>query len=416
MASSSTLKSVDLSNLDTSEVTNANHMFFHDTALESADLSGWNLNNASNLSYMFLDDDNLKSLNISNWQLKDGVNTTFAFGYRDNLSSLTDFNVNGVKNLNKNVLKTYLNVVKKNGATSVDLSSTTLSSSVTDLQLAFANLPNVKSINLSGWDTSHVTNVYAAFAFDSALTDVNLSGWNLSGTDSIKSLFYQDSNLTNVDLSNVDFGTNLIDETYAFQGASSKLANVNLKGAKNVPESVLKAYVTAAKNSKATSLDLSNVSLSDKITSFRSLFQNLSSLQTINLTGWKTSKITDMSYMFYNDQNLKEIKGLDTWDTSNVTDMSRMFYNDQNLKEIKGIDGWKTGSVTDMSYMFANNYSLKELNLSKWDVSKVGTKNDSKNFSLACMFADDFSLTSVGIFIIGILKMFIALGICSMAQ
>lgn len=492
MTHSSTLKSVDLSHLDTSEVTNASYMFFHDTALESANLSGWDLNKTSDLSYMFLDDDKLKSLNISNWQLKDGVKTTFAFGYTNNPSSLTDFNVDGVKNLNTDVLKTYVNVVKKTGATSIDLSNTTLSSTVTDLQRTFANLPNVKSINLSGWDTSKITNVYAAFAYDSALTDVNLSGWNLSSTDSLMSLFYNDSNLTNIDFSNVDFGQNISNEVVAFQGVN-KLANVELTNAKNVPASVLKAYITAAKNSHATTLDLSNISLSDKITSLKGLFQNMPNLETINLTGLQTANVTDMSYMFDGDFKLKEIigigglntskvtnmshmfsamqsltddnnqpkgtiangsltsldlskwdtskvtnmssmfdgqknlqtlTGLANWNTSNVTDMSRMFANLQSLadgtftgvnwdtskvtdmsymfynmplqKDLSFVNNFDTSNVTDMSYMFAGDTALKELNLSKWVVSKVGTKNNSLNYSLAMMFADDVSLTSVG--------------------
>ncbi|MCH3906372.1 MAG: BspA family leucine-rich repeat surface protein [Lactobacillus sp.] len=401
MARSTTLKNVDLSNLDTSEVTNASWMFYHDTALENANLSGWDFSNTSDLSYMFLDDSKLQSLNISNWQLQDNVNTTFTFHYGNNLSSLTDMNIAGVKNLNKDVLTTYLNSVKKSGATTIDLSSTTLSSSVTDLKLAFANLPKVTSINLSGWNTSNITNLYAAFAFDSALTDVNLSGWNLSNTSSLASLFYNDSNLTNVNFNNVDFGQNITNEVYAFQGAN-KLANVTLTGAQNVPESVLRAFITAAKNSNATTLDLSNVSLSDKITSFKGLFQNMPNLETINLTGLKTSNITDMSYMFDGDFKLKEIIGIGDLDTSNVTNMSHMFSAMENLtddnNQPKGtiahgsltnldLSKWKTSKVTNMSSMFDGQNNLQTLKgLASWDTANV--TNMSRMFAHLKSLAD----------------------------
>ena len=64
-----------------------------------------------------------------------------------------------------------------------------------------------------------------------------------------------------------------------------------------------------------------------------SLVENLSDLfyefaigvKTLDLSGWKTSNVKDMSYMFFSCNNLKSLD-LSGWDTSNVKDMGNMFY------------------------------------------------------------------------------------------
>ena len=58
-----------------------------------------------------------------------------------------------------------------------------------------------------------------------------------------------------------------------------------------------------------------------------------------------TSKVTDMSNMFYYCNNLV---GVPLFDTSNVTDMSNMFTSCSKLRTIPQFD---TSKVTDMSYM-----------------------------------------------------------------
>ncbi|UWD34738.1 BspA family leucine-rich repeat surface protein [Mycoplasma cottewii] len=60
--------------------------------------------------------------------------------------------------------------------------------------------------------------------------------------------------------------------------------------------------------------------------------------------------ITDISYAFKNNTN-HTILGIEKWDTSKVVNMSGVFYNAQNFNTILN---WDTSSVTDMSYMFYN--------------------------------------------------------------
>ena len=58
---------------------------------------------------------------------------------------------------------------------------------------------------------------------------------------------------------------------------------------------------------------------------------------------WDTSKVTDMSFMFYGATNFNGDIG--KWDTSKVNDMSRMFYYANKFNG--DIGNWDTSNVTD---------------------------------------------------------------------
>ncbi len=57
-----------------------------------------------------------------------------------------------------------------------------------------------------------------------------------------------------------------------------------------------------------------------------------SKLTNLDLSGWNTSNVTNMSYMF-SDSMFTDLD-LSNWDTSKVTNMNRMFYYCNNLTEL----------------------------------------------------------------------------------
>ncbi|USS93349.1 BspA family leucine-rich repeat surface protein [Fructilactobacillus ixorae] len=74
---------------------------------------------------------------------------------------------------------------------------------------------------------------------------------------------------------------------------------------------------------------------------------------------------------------------------------SYVFAGLKNLEDITNISNLDVSDVTNMTGMFADDTALKTLDLSGWDVSKVGTDLDSWRGAFGAMFANCSSLTSV---------------------
>jgi len=83
-----------------------------------------------------------------------------------------------------------------------------------------------------------------------------------------------------------------------------------------------------------------------EITDMSGLFKYRNGIENLDLSGWDTKNVTDMSHMFYNsDFN----HPLDSFGTSNVTAMMSMFsYSKFNHP----LDSFDTSKVTDMRFMF----------------------------------------------------------------
>ncbi|CBW53850.1 BspA family leucine-rich repeat surface protein [Mycoplasma mycoides] len=90
---------------------------------------------------------------------------------------------------------------------------------------------------------------------------------------------------------------------------------------------------------------------------------------------WNTENITDMSYVFYNNQIVNV--NVSSWKTDKVTNMKGMFKGAIKFNnDDKPLD-WKTDSVTDMESMFDGATSFNQ-KLNGWNVDKV---DNNKNFS-----------------------------------
>lgn len=87
------------------------------------------------------------------------------------------------------------------------------------------------------------------------------------------------------------------------------------------------------------------------VTSMYRMFACCSSLTSLDLSCLNTASVMNMHEMFIG-LNLETID-LSGWDTSNVTDMGFMFYNCPNLKYIYVTGELSTASVTSGNYMFS---------------------------------------------------------------
>ena len=231
----SNLKEIDLSNLDTSKVTNMINMFASCNSLTSIDLSNLDTSKVTNMGAMFASCKSLTSVDLSNIDLS---SVTFMSGMFSDCDSLT----------------------------SVDLSNKNLSS-VTNVMSMFAGCRSLTNVDLSNTNLSSVTSMGGMFYGCSSLTTVDLSNTNLSSVTDMNNMFKYCSNLTSVDLSN----TNLSSVT-------------NMDG----------MFATC---SNLTSVDLSNTDLSS-VTNMGSMFGGCSSLTSVDLSNTDLSSVTNMDGMF----------------------------------------------------------------------------------------------------------------------
>ena len=83
------------------------------------------------------------------------------------------------------------------------------------------------------------------------------------------------------------------------------------------------------------------------------LFRDIADeVESLNLSGWKTSGVKDMSWMFGGCRRLESLN-VSGWDTSNVEDMDSMFFGCEQLKSLD-LSGWDTYKVKDFDFIFVN--------------------------------------------------------------
>ena len=118
-------------NMDTSECTSMNNMFYGCNNLASLDVSKFDTSKVTDMINMFNGCSKLTSLDLSNWDI----------------------------------------------------------SKVNSMSSMFVNCRSLTSLNLSNWDTSNVTNMYGMFSNCESLTSLDVSNWNISQVTDIDIMF-----------------------------------------------------------------------------------------------------------------------------------------------------------------------------------------------------------------------------------
>ena len=143
----SEMTSIDLSALDTSEVTNMVQMFRYCSGLTRLDVSNFDTSKVIDMNYMFGDCSSLTSLDLSNFD----------------------------------------------------------TSNVTDMHTMFTQCFSLASLDVSNFDTSNVTNMHYMFSSCSSLTNLDVRNFDTSNVTDIGGMFYGCSSLTNLDFRKATF-------------------------------------------------------------------------------------------------------------------------------------------------------------------------------------------------------------------
>ena len=231
-----------------------------------------------------------------------------------------------------------------------------------DMSQMFYGAENLRQIDVSGFDTSMVENMSAMFANCKSFTQLNLDNFNTENVTNMSGMFSNCSSLTELDLSNFDT-SKVTDMTEMFAFCSD-----------------------------LTNLDISNFNTKNVET--MSLMFAMSGFAELDLSGFDTSSLHDVSGMFYGMSNLKRVD----WEekVENVTSMYAMFtqctslqeinlanFNMQNVRSmISMFEGCTalesatfgygyTEALMDMEDIFKGCVNLRFVNLEMFDLSKV---------------------------------------------
>ena len=297
----SSLTSLNLSNFDTSKVTNMSYMFFNTSSLTSLNLSNFDTSKVTNMDSVFRSMTNLTTINLSNFDTSKVTDMSSMFSDMHNLTTLdlSNFNTSKVMYMNR----------------------------------MFSDMHNLTTLNLSSFDTSQVTDMHDMFSNVKKLTALNLSNFNTSRVTDMGSMFSVMRNLTTLNLSSFNT-SNVTDMSGMFSG----LPNL-------------------------ATLDLSSFNTSN-VTNMSGMFYEASNLSVLNLSNFNTSKVTNMGAMFYNMVNLT-LLDLSGFNTPEVTSMSNMFSlsdaykpNDK-LEKIYVNNDFNTSKLINYSDMLKNRKKLR---------------------------------------------------------
>ena len=135
------------------------------------------------------------------------------------------------------------------------------------------------------------------------------------------------------------------------------------------------------------SLDLSNFDTKN-VTNMGYMFYECDDLKNIDLSSLNTRNVINMNRMFAGCHFLTKLNVL-SFDTKNVINMECMFAGCFGLQDIN-LSSFDTKNVTNMSMMFSECTSLKKLDLSSFDTQKVtnmagmfGGCNNLENLNLS---------------------------------
>ena len=433
-----------LQNLNTSNVTSMNSMFYSCSALTALDLKNFNTEKVEDMIAMFLGCEALTSLNLSNFNTLNLKDINNMFGY---CSALKSIDLSGFK-----------------------------TEKVEDMQHMFNNCSALTSLDLSNFNTENVTNMSGMFADCSALTSLNLKNFNTDKVEYMVIMFQNCSNLASIvcnktwkcERSQDMFkGCTALKGAVAYDASQTDVTMANpetgyfTKKVEDKPEvTTPEAYVQMSADKttltffydtkratregttwgieetqtesvgqysqiypawSGTFYNLNTATtkavFDDSFANFRptSTAQWLQSLRSlINIEGLhnlNTSEVTDMHGMFAACSALTTLD-LSTFNTSNVTKMFNMFNGCTGLKALD-LKNFNTEKVEFMSRMFKDCSALISLDLSNFNTSNVIGMNgmfegcstlkelDLKSFNtsnvtnMSGMFAGSSALTSL---------------------
>ena len=393
------LTSLDLSGFNTSMVTDMGGMFYGCSGFTSLDVSGFNTSNVTMMANMFGGCSGLTSLDVSGFDTSKATNMSFMFSYCHGLTSL---DLSGFNTANVTLMAhMFLDCISLNTIYVGEGWSTEKILSEEDGIGMFNGCTKLIGGAGTTYDANHVDYTYAHI--DGGTTNPGyLSGAGqaepyavLSENDTVLTFYYDNKkearggtdvgpftvadergwNEQSGNIKQVKFVesftncTTITSTSYWFYGFTYLTTITGLENLNTDNVTDMSYMFSECRNLK--NLDVNNFNTSNVI-SFGGMFMNCYSLKSLDVSGFDTSKATNMGKMF-GCNNLTNLN-VSGFDTSNVTDMNSMFSGCSSLKSLD-VSGFNTSKVTNMNYMFGDCYGLTSLDVSNFNTSNTTNMN-----------------------------------------
>ena len=334
-------------NLNTELLTNPTGIFSGCSSLKSIDLSSWNTSNVVTMSRMFYECYSLKELDLSAFNTESLATMHYTFA---NCQSLRKIFVGDGWKLKENVtgLNTFLNCIELSGNIAYDENK---------VSCLYATINGYMKKKSEG-GTDDGTEVKPDANLDKTIKAYGLA-------DETDFHAYRD------DIVTVNFENNFLS-----MAGAVKSWDVSTKKDGSVQAWIKVNEVETIKdlNGNADIYKYDLIIAADGGVNANPdssyMFYGYKNLKTINgLENLNTSNTVDMKYMFYKCDSLERIN-ISSFDTKNVKSISNMFGFCYKLRKAD-LSSLDTSNVTDISNLFYYCTSLEEVNLSDMDLSKV---------------------------------------------
>ena len=229
------LKSVDLSNLNTNNVSDFSFMFDNCSSLNSINLSHFETKKARDISYMFSNCLKLSKISLKSFDTNNVIDMTGLFYGSSSLSSID------LTNLNTQNTQYMLYMFSKcSSLNSIDISSFE-TKKVKDISYMFEDCKSIKSIDLSKMNTHSITNMDGLFKGCSLLPLIDLSTFETKNVRSANKMFYGCKNLKKLDISSFknitwNIRDELFNENVSKTGEIKITKNFYNKTKNNIPQ------------------------------------------------------------------------------------------------------------------------------------------------------------------------------------
>ena len=348
-------ENIETNKIDTSKVKSMYYMFGNNTSISNLDLSNWNTSNVTNMKSMFRGTA-LKKLNLNNWDTSNVTDMSFMFSESNNITEL-DLN--------------HLNTGK-----------------VKDMNNMFNNMKSLTTLNIENWDTSNVINMSSMFADSKSITSLNLNNWNTGNVTDMNHIFSGTENLKTLNIDKLDTHNVINMQAMFFRALSLKELDLNnwdtsnvtnmswmFTGAKSITKLLIKNWNTSKVTTmtvmfsgmdKLLDLDISDWNTSS-LQEMGSLCSHCHSLKNLNLSNWDTSKVTDMNGVFASTDNLETLD-LTGWDTSKVEKAWYMLEEAPKLRELRIGDKFLAKGIESIgAHSYGDRYTDKWQKIDKSD-------------------------------------------------